>query len=148
MNPILRTILAIVAGVVIGSAVNMGLVMLGPLLIPPPNGVDMTTMEGLTAAMPFMQPKHFIFPFLAHALGTLVGAFVAAKIAVSRQKLLAMTIGFFFLIGGAMNIQMLPGSPMWFTIIDLVAAYIPMGWLGWKWATGGSRLNGQPLRSN
>lgn len=132
MNPILRNILAVVAGVIVGSAVNMGLITLGPMLIPPPEGTDMTTMEGLLAAMPLMQPKHFIFPFLAHALGTLAGAFVTVKIAATRQMQMAMTIGIFFLIGGIMNIQMLPGSPMWFNVLDMVLAYLPMAWLAGK----------------
>lgn len=136
MNPILRNILAIVAGVIVGSAVNMGLVMLGPIVIPPPAGTDMTTMKGLTEAMPLMQPKHFIFPFLAHALGTLTGAWVVAKIAASRKLQMAMTIGLFFLFGGIMNIQMLPGSPVWFNVLDVGLAYLPMAWLGHKLAKG------------
>ena len=41
---------------------------------------------------------NFIFPFLAHTLRTLVGAFLAAKIANSYQLPLAMSIGVFFLI--------------------------------------------------
>lgn len=134
MNPILKNILAVVVGVIVGSAVNMGLITLGPLLIPPPEGTDTTTMEGLLAAMPLMQPEHFIFPFLAHALGTLIGAYLAFRIAATRQTQLAMTIGFFFLIGGIMNIQMLPGSPLWFNVLDLVLAYLPMAWLGVKLA--------------
>ncbi|WP_317129918.1 hypothetical protein [Psychroflexus aestuariivivens] len=44
---ILRNILAIVLGLIIGSAVNMGLVILGPSVIAPPEGVDMTNMESL-----------------------------------------------------------------------------------------------------
>ncbi|AWV97979.1 hypothetical protein [Arcticibacterium luteifluviistationis] len=136
MNPIFKNILAIVAGVIVGSAVNMGLVMLGPILIPPPEGADITTMKGLTEAMPLMQPKHFIFPFLAHALGTLAGAWVVAKIAATRKLQMAMTIGLFFLFGGIMNIQMLPGSPEWFNVLDVVLAYLPMAWLGRKLAKG------------
>jgi hypothetical protein len=131
---ILRNILSIIVGCVVGGLVNMGLVMLGPYLIPPPSEADLTTMEGLKAAMEIMEPKHFLFPFLAHALGTLVGAFIAALIAASHKKIFAMVIGVCFLVGGILNIIMLP-SPLWFTLLDLVVAYIPMGWLGGKLAT-------------
>jgi hypothetical protein len=134
MNPTLKYIVAVIAGIVLGSAVNMGIVTLSPSLIPPPDGIDMTTMEGLKEGLVLMQPKHFIMPFLAHAIGTLIGAFTAFKIASFHNMRAALTIGVFFLIGGVTNIIMLPGSPIWFTILDVALAYLPMAWLGGKLA--------------
>ena len=86
-------------------------------------------MEGLKASMHLFEPKHFLFPFLAHALGTLVGAFIAAKLAANKHIKIGLLIGVFFLVGGIANIVMLP-SPPWFTIVDLVFAYLPMAYLG------------------
>jgi hypothetical protein len=63
MNPIIKIILAIIAGIFFGSAVNMGIIMLSGSIIPPPNGADVTTTEGLKASMHLFQPKHFILPF-------------------------------------------------------------------------------------
>jgi hypothetical protein len=131
MNPILRNILAVILGLILGSAVNMGLIMISGSVIPPPEGADVTTMEGLVESMHRFQPKHFIFPFLAHALGTLVGAWVAASIAATHKMKFALAIGAFFLIGGIANVFLLP-SPTWFAILDLVGAYIPMAFLGGK----------------
>ncbi len=128
MNPIIKNILAVVAGIVAGSAVNMGIIMISGHIIPPPDGADLTTSEGLKAAMPLMQPKHFLFPFLAHALGTFAGALLAGFIAASRKMTLALAIGFVFLAGGLINVFMLP-SPLWFTIVDLAGAYIPVAYL-------------------
>ena len=54
-------------------------------IIPPPAGVDVTDTESLRQSIHLFQPKHFIFPFLAHALGTLVGAYVAYRIAATRK---------------------------------------------------------------
>lgn len=130
MNPILKNVLAVVAGVIIGSMVNMGIIMISGSIIPPPEGGDITTMEGLKSTMHLFEPKHFIFPFLAHALGTLVGAFVAAIIAAGKKMLMALLVGLFFLIGGTVNIAML-GGPMWFTALDIIVAYMPMGYLGY-----------------
>ncbi len=75
MNPIVKNILAVISGAILGGFVNMGIIMVSGSIIPPPEGADITTMEGLKSAMHLMEPRHFIFPFLAHALGTLVGAF-------------------------------------------------------------------------
>ena len=45
----------------------------------------------------------------------------------------ALGIGVWFLLGGIVNVFMLP-SPTWFTILDLAGAYIPMGYLAGKLA--------------
>lgn len=135
MNPILRNVLAVITGLIVGSAVNMLLVTLGPSVVPPPEGADVTTMEGLRASMHLFQPQHFIMPFLAHALGTFAGALVCALIAVKHKIVLALVIGLFFLIGGIINVVSLP-APAWFSIADLLLAYIPMAWLGGRLAVG------------
>ncbi len=131
MSSIVRNILAVIAGLVVGSAVNMGIIMISGSIIAPPEGADVTTMEGLKASMHLFEPKHYIFPFLAHALGTLVGAMVAALIAASHRMKLALAIGLIFLIGGLINVFLLP-SPTWFAVIDIVGAYIRMAWIGGK----------------
>lgn len=131
MNPIIKNILAIISGLILGSAVNMGIIMISGSIIPPPEGADVTTMEGLKASMHLFQPKHFILPFLAHALGTFAGAFLAGLLAVNHKMKFALGIGVFFLLGGIANTFMLP-SPTWFTILDLAGAYIPAGYFAGK----------------
>ncbi|MBI2967660.1 MAG: hypothetical protein HYY40_07585 [Bacteroidetes bacterium] len=131
MNPIIKNILAIAAGAILGSGVNMGIIMISGSIIPPPDGTDITTMEGLKASMHLFQPKHFILPFLAHALGTFAGAFLSAIIAANHKMKFALGIGLFFLAGGIANTFMLP-SPAWFTVLDLAGAYIPMGYIAAK----------------
>ena len=131
MNPILKNILAVIAGLLIGSVVNMGIIMMSGSIIPPPEGADLTTVEGLKASMHLMEPKHFLFPFLAHALGTLAGAALTIVLAATHKRRLGMVIAIAFLVGGITNVIMLP-SPMWFNILDLAGAYIPMAWLAYK----------------
>ncbi len=133
MNPTLRNVLAVVAGIVLGGLINMGLVTIGPEIIPLPEAIDPNDMESFKAHGHLMEPKHFLYAFLAHALGTLAGAFVAAKFGASRQMVLALIIGGFFLLGGITAATMIP-APTWFIATDLIVAYLPMGWLGWKLA--------------
>jgi hypothetical protein len=133
MPPILRLILAIIAGIFIGSSVNMGLIMLSGSVIPPPEGIDVSTAEGLKQALPLFEPKHFIFPFLAHALGTLCGALVAALLCPKAAGKGALFVGLFFFLGGIANVFLLP-APTWFIATDLILAYFPMAYLGYKWA--------------
>ncbi len=133
MNTTLRNVLAVIAGIVVGSIVNMGIVNLSGTLIPPPEGVDMTDLDSMKASFHLFEPRHFILPFVAHALGTLIGALVAGLIGVHHKMKVALSVGIFFLLGGIASVLMLP-SPTWFTVLDLSCAYLPMGWLGGKWA--------------
>ena len=137
MNPVLKNILAVIVGWIGGSIVNMTLVKIGHKLVPI-EGIDPNSMTELAAVMPTLEFKYFIFPFLAHALGTLVGAIIAGLLAVSHKMKFSLGIGILFLIGGIMVNYMLPG-PTWFAATDILIAYIPMAWLGGKIAIKYSR---------
>lgn len=140
MKTIVRNIGACILGIVIGSAVNIGIVMIGPALIPPPAGVDVTNAESIAASMHLYEPRHFLTPFLAHALGTLVGAFTAYWVAATHRTKMAYVVGFVFLAGGVSASFMIP-APTWFIATDLLLAYIPMAFIG---ATLGQRLFDAP----
>ena len=124
MKTIIKNILVLLGGCVFGSVVNMGLIIAGNQLIPMADG-----MNPMDATM--WEIKFFIFPFLAHAIGTLSGAFIVAKYTVSYHMILAICIGIFFLLGGISMVFIMP-APVWFIVADLSLAYIPMGWYGWK----------------
>lgn len=133
MNLTFRNILAVIAGLVVGGALNMGLILVGSSVIPSPEGIDVTSMESLEASMHLFEPKHFLFPFLAHALGTLAGALTAALIAPNHKMIFALAIGAMFLLGGIANTFILP-APSWFIATDLIIAYIPMAWIAGRLA--------------
>ena len=65
--------------------------------------------------MPTLDFQYFIFPFLAHAIGTLVGAFIAGYIAATHKMKFSLGIGVLFLLGGITINYMLPG-PVWFAV--------------------------------
>lgn len=129
MPLIVRNILAVVVGIVVGSVVNMAIITVGPTVIPLPEGVDMKETDKLAENLKLFEPANFVAPWLAHALGTLAGAFVAAKVAASRKMTFALAIGVFFLLGGIMTVWMFGGT-VWFALLDLIGAYLPMGFLG------------------
>ena len=129
MNPLLKNILAVLAGVIAGSVVNSLIVNFGPYVIPLPEGADVSTMDGLRESMELFTAVNFIPPFLGHALGTLIGAFVTAKLASTHVKQLVLGVGILFLAGGITAVVML-GGPLWFKVTDLLLAYIPMAYLG------------------
>ena len=129
MANVIRNVLAVLAGIAIGGIVNMALITLIPWLVPPPAGVDVNSAESLGNAMHLFEPRYFAMPFLAHALGTLAGALAACVIATNRRAQMAYLVGAVFLCGGVGASFMVP-APTWFIALDLLAAYLPMAWLG------------------
>lgn len=133
MKGIVLNVLVFVACVFAGGIANGLIINYSGAIIPPPVGSNLTTEEGLKAAMAIMEPKHFIMPFLAHAIGTLVGAFFVTIFLKDRKLFRALLVGFLFFLGGAWMVFELP-SPLWFDALDLGLAYIPMAWIGYKLA--------------
>lgn len=105
--------------------------MISGSIIPYPEGYDNSTPEKFKETFHLLESKHFIMPFLAHALGTFMGALIAGIIAIKYKIIIGLSIGSVFLFGGIIMILSVP-SPTWFTILDLGFAYIPMGYLAAK----------------
>jgi hypothetical protein len=124
---IIRNILALVGGIVGGGILNYMLVILGHTLTPMDGYVE-GDMESLAIALENATPTQLIFPFIAHAVGTLVGSLIAYIIAASSKKLFAYIVGIWFLLNGIYMVYVL-GGPLWFTVLDLIVAYIPMAYL-------------------
>lgn len=136
MPNMLRNVLAVIAGFVVGGIVNGALITISPMLVPPPAGVDVNDPDSLKQGIHLFEVRHFIMPFLAHALGTLTGALAAYLIAATHHSRVAFAVGVLFLLGGIAASFMI-AAPAWYIGFDLVAAYLPMAWLA---ARIGSRL--------
>jgi hypothetical protein len=143
---IFRSLIAVIAGVILGSMINMALVNIGGAIVPAPEGSDVTTMDGLRESIHLFKPVNFLFPFLAHALGTFVGAAFAGIFAGKNKIIASMVVGLFFLISGISLVVSMP-SPLWFNVLDLALAYLPMAYLGYliaKWEQNRKTQNDSP----
>ena len=130
MGVLLRNLFAVIIGMVIGSAINIAIIYLGNFLIPLPPGIDPTDIGSLKMNIKKLPIFHFIPPLLAHAFGTLSGAFITAKTAARQQFTWSLFIGIFFLASGIFTVFQI-GGPTWFVSLDLLLAYLPMAWWGW-----------------
>ena len=124
LKVIIKNIGIFIVGITLGGIINMSLIITGGLVFPfyenfnPMNAINWDF-------------KYFIFPFLAHALGTLSGSFIASKLSNNKSNIIPLIIGIYFLAGGIYMMTILP-APTWFIILDLSLCYIPMAFLGWK----------------
>jgi hypothetical protein len=107
----------VIAALFAGSVINMCFVWLGQQWFPAP--------AGFKNALPI----HFLFPFLAHAFGTLSGAILMCWLKPKETRRYALIVGIIFLMGGISASFMIP-APWWFIAADLLLAYIPMALLG------------------
>ena len=138
MNPTVKTILAVIAGLIVGNVINMGLLLIGIQIIPPPEGINFMDPNSIAENMHLFEFKHFITPFLAHAVGTLAGAYTAARIVGNKHIQIGLIIGAFFLLFGIINMMSI-AAPLAFNVTDLLLSYLPMGWLGGRLAAGGTK---------
>ena len=126
MKQTLKNIAIVILGIIVGMIVNIGLIILGGTIFPPSENFEpMNAMN--------WDFKYFIFPFLAHSIGTLSGALIVSKLSKKSSIILPLIVGLYFLLGGIYMITILP-APMWFVLLDVILGYIPMALLGWKLA--------------
>ena len=126
MKQTLKNIAIVILGIIIGMIVNIGLIILGGIIFSAPENFE--PMNAMNWDL-----KYFIFPFLAHSIGTLSGALIVSKLSNKSSIILPLIVGLYFLLGGIYMITILP-APMWFVLLDVILGYIPMALLGWKLA--------------
>ena len=123
----LRNIIAVLVGLVVGSTVNMALIMLNAeMLFPMPPGTDMADPVQMNAYVATLPTAAFFVVMLAHLGQSFVGGWVAARIGASRPMVLAMIIGVLSLAGGVMSMMSIRG-PAWFAIE--LPLYLVVAWL-------------------
>lgn len=127
MNPSLRNILAVITGAVVCLVLNGLLLGLMMNWNPAPEGFDPSVMSSYG----LLQADHLLNPFVAHAVPSLLGGLIAALLAATHKMTCALVVGGLHLVGGIAAALMIP-APAWFIALDLVVAYLPMAWLGYR----------------
>ena len=126
MIKILKNIVIIIVGIIIGMIINIGIIVLGGMIFPVSDSFN--PMNALNWDF-----KYFIFPFLAHSIGTFTGVLIASKLSKRDSIMIPAIVGLYFLLGGIYMVTILP-APTWFVLLDITLCYIPMSLLGWKFS--------------
>jgi hypothetical protein len=122
-----RSILAVLAGVLVGVVVIMLVEMLGHAIFPPPDNPTMNpkVLEDYIATAPF---GALIFPVLAYILGSFFGGLTAALLGRRARIFLSMVVAVVLLAFAVINLVMIR-HPVWFMIIT-VLVFFPSAYLG------------------
>lgn len=138
MNPVLRRVLAILAGVVAGGLLIAGVEMLGHSLFaggsPMPDASDPAAVRAYAEGMSFAALASLLVAWCAGAYG---GSLIAIRIAGGNERLMTLVVGGFVLFATVMNFFQFP-HPTWLMVSALVL--IPVAsWLAIPRGSGGTR---------
>jgi MFS family permease len=123
----LRNVLAVLGGLLVGGALNMALVQLNMrVLFPMPQGMDTNDPAQFNAYVAALPTAAFFVVMLAHLGQSFVGGWLAARLGASRPMLLAMIVGVLSLAGGVTAMMTIDG-PDWM-VVEL-PLYLVVAWL-------------------
>lgn len=126
-----RKILAVGAGLVAGLAAMMVVNFISVTQYPIPTVIDPTDRVAMAAYIADVPMGAKLLVLFGWMLSSFIAGLVAARIAPSGSgRTMAIIAGGFLMLGGIINIAMIP-HPTWMTIIGLLQ-YIPLAYLGGK----------------
>lgn len=128
-NPAVRSLLAVVAGLVVAMIVIAGVEAVGHAVFPPPTGLDPTRAADQAQFMELLPLEAKLAVVLAWFLGSLAGTSVA--IAIARRVLPAWIVAVAIAALGLWTTQMFP-HPDWMlasAVVLPLAAVLVAKWL-------------------
>lgn len=129
----LRTILGILAGVVVAFVVLMGLEMAGHAAMPPPAGLDPADPEDLKEMVAAASTAAKAWVVFAWFAAVVAGGWVARRL--SRKGWAGWVIAGLIVLGGVANLVMIP-HPLWMQI-GAIAVPLMGGWIVTRLPVGG-----------
>jgi len=135
MNPVVRSILAVIVGMLAAFVLIALVQVIGMRAYPPPTGIEATSLESMRIAMARKPLGALLFVLLAYTVGSVTGGWVAAHFAPKARMTHAMIVAALLFGAGLMNLMTIP-HPAWFWVASSV-----IYWLGaWSGAQAAGAL--------
>ena len=124
----LRTLLAVIAGVVTALLLMFALEAAGLMLFPPPGGLQINNEADLALLVEMSSTGKKTWVVFGWALASLVGGWVAARTSRLHPRGAALAVATLVVIGVVMNAMAIP-HPLWMNALGLLLP-VPMALLG------------------
>ncbi len=124
----LRTLLAVVAGVIAAMLLMFALETLGLMMFPPPPGLQIHNEADLAMLVAMSSTGKKLWVVSGWALASLAGGWVAARISRRHPRGAAVAVGTLIVIGAVMN-AMTIAHPLWMNVLGVLLP-VPMALLG------------------
>jgi len=142
MRPAVRSVLAILAGLLSAFVVIALVEAIGVRFYPPQPGMDPRDPNSIRAAMANLPRGAMLCVLVAYAAGSVVGGWVAARFAPRAKLTHGMIVGALLLAAGVLNMSTIP-HPGWFWASS-IAIYLLGSWSGARAAGAGPSASGSP----
>lgn len=129
----LRTILAVLVGLVAAMLLIFGLETLGMMMFPPPAGMPLETEADLTRLVAMSSTGKKAWVVFGWAFASFVGGWLAALISRRHRRIAALAVAVFIVAGTLMNAMVIP-HPMWMNVLGVLLP-VPLALLGAQLAT-------------
>jgi hypothetical protein len=128
MNPLLRSSLAVLAGLVVCAGLIFCVQWLAVLVNPLPADLNLRDPDVMNEWLQTAPVRSLIPVLLSYAIGTLGGSWLAGLLSGRAPVLHGLLVGVFFLGVSVVNLRRF-SHPTWFTIA-CVSLFLPVAWLG------------------
>ena len=132
-----RSIVGVVAGVIVAGLVVLLIEIAGMAVFPPPTGMDPTNPDSIRAHMSALPVGAFLMVLAGWTAGGFAGAWAAGLISSRPVRWPGLVAGAIFAAACVMNLVTLP-HPVWFAIAALLLVPAAI-WIGTTSGTGGLR---------
>jgi uncharacterized membrane protein len=114
-----RTVLAVVAGLVVALLAMMAVEFLALQLWPPPPGFVLENEADLASLVEMATPAKKVAVVFGWALASFLGGWVAARLSHRHRKVAAVAVAGLVVIGVVFNAANIP-HPMWMNVLGVL----------------------------
>jgi hypothetical protein len=119
MGAILRSLGAVVLGVLAAAVLVLVMEAVGHTVFPPPPGLDLGDSEQRETFMAQLPLGALVFVLAGWSLGTLAGSWLAAALAGQAPAAHGLVVGVLFLAMAVATMLVIP-HPLWFWVVALL----------------------------
>lgn len=119
MRKAARSVAAVLAGVVAAGVIVAALEAINARLFNLPEGIDASDMEAMRRAVAALPQSAFILLLAGWGIGTLMGAWIAARLAPKAPRVHGAIVTAVLLAAGVANMVMLP-HPAWVWVVGIL----------------------------
>ena len=125
--PMIRTVVAVLLGLVVALATMLLVEYLGMSLFPLPPGINLDNEDDLARLVASASTGKMLWVLMGWTLAAFVGGWVASRISRRHRKGAALAVGALIVAGVLLNAAMLP-HPAWMTVAGVLLP-LPVAWL-------------------
>jgi len=125
--PMIRTVVAVLLGLVAALATMLLVEYLGMSLFPLPPGINLDNEDDLARLVASASTGKKLWVLMGWTLAAFVGGWLASRISRRHRRGAALAVGALIVAGVLLNAAMLP-HPAWMTVAGVLLP-LPVAWL-------------------